>query len=273
MLVSAENWATDYYHAMQMKSTRIFRRKYRNCNMLLLDDVQYVQGRPGSQVELVHTVKHILDRGGRVVLAGRPGPTAFTDVNDAFVALIRKAFSGMLVRPSEQERVDILEELVRRNDVDVTPEVLHFLARSHGECFASMKSAVAGLGLCACMEPGKVVTMPMAVSALSAMQPAESTRRVTLKDIRATVVDVLGVTADQLEGRSRTRTVCRARHVAMYLSNKLTEASLSDIARFYGRGSHSTVKHAVEKISDQSDADRHLASVLDRMEKELTGSN
>jgi chromosomal replication initiator protein len=269
-LVSADDWATDYYHAIQIKATRAFRRKYRDCDMLIVDDIQYVQGRVGCQKELVQTVKSILDRGGRVVLAGRPAPTAFREVEPSFEALIRKAFSGMLARPTEKERVEIVRELARRHEVEADPEVINYIARSQGQCFASMESAVAGLGLCAGLQGGGRVTMAMAMHTLCAMEPCESSRRVSLEDIREAVAEHLGVTGEQLEGRSRTRSVCRARHVAMYLSKQLTQASLSDIARFYGRGSHSTVKHAVEKIADEMESDRHLAASLERLESSLT---
>jgi chromosomal replication initiator protein len=269
MLVSAGDWCTDYYHAIQMKATRAFRRKYRSCDMLIMDDVQYVQGREGCQRELVHTVKNILDRGGRVVLSGKPAPVSFREVDDAFEALIRKAFAAVLVQPNEEERVRIVEELARRHDLDAGPEVCRFIAHSRGQCFAAMEAAVSGLALYAGLEGAGGVTLDMASNALSAMQPGEPVRRVRLPDIRKAVVAALGVTAEQMEGKSRRRSVCHARHVAMYLSSELTEASLSDIARFYGRGSHSTVKHAVDKISEEANENRHLAATLERIKDGL----
>lgn len=270
LYVSAEDWCADYYHAIQLKSTRPFRNKYRSTSMLVMDDLQFVQGREGCQRELVHTVKAILDAGGRVALAGKPSPEELQEVTDAFRALMRKAFPAGLVQPREEERVQIVRELAARRGLGATEEVHEFIARSRGECMASMEAAVSGLALYAGLDGHQKVALPMALEALAALIPPTPLRRASLEDVRDAVTDTYGVSAHDMAGRSRARSICQARHVAMFLSKKLTGASLAEIARFYGKSSHSTVKHAICKIDEMIRDDDHLAGIVSRIENRLT---
>ena len=273
LYVSAGDWCADYYHSIQGNSSRAFRNRYRSCGMLIMDDVQFVQGRHGSQRELVQMVKHILDKGGRVALAGRPRPHELSDVDPAFTALLRKAFPAALVRPAEQERVHIVKHLAARSGVLATDETWRLVARVHGQCFGSMQTAVSGLALLAGMNGGGRITVPMAADALAAMKPPPGKPVVGLADVKEAVLDVFQVSAEELVSRSRSRTVCRARQVAMFLSRKYAGASLAEVGRYYGGRTHSTVKHGVERVATASERDTHLASLVERLERRLADSS
>jgi len=266
---SAESWGNQYFFAVQQKRTRAFRSRYRSSDMLLIDDVQFVAGKPGAQRELVHTVKEVLARGGRVVLSGKPLPDELTGVDDAFRALLRKAFPAVLVRPGEDELVRVVGELAVRRGVDVTQDVCRFMARAHGRCLASMEAAVARLALLAGVEGLRKVTLVEALRAFPSIESRGEPRPVGLAEVRDAVLEAFPVEAQELAGRSRRRSVCRARHVGMYLSQRLTAASLSEIAHFYGRSSHSTVKHGVDKIAREAEHNAALAALVGRLEREL----
>ncbi len=259
---STEDWCNDYYHAIQQKRTRLFRSKYRSCRMLILDDVQFIQGKAGGQGELLHTVKQVLHEGGRVVLAGKPHVEALQELDPAFQALLRRAFPTVLLPPDLAERRDIVAELARRRGLKTTDEVCRYVAEKFGESFGRMESAVSCLSLYSGVEGCGRLTLSAARAALAAMRAPAAAMHVGLEQIREAVVQVFGVTSKELTGRGRSRSVCRARHVGMYLAHKLAGSSLAEVGRFFGASSHSTVKHAVDKIKAALDEDEHLAALV-----------
>jgi chromosomal replication initiator protein len=266
--VSAEDWANQYFSAIPRKSTREFRRRFRDCDVLVIDDIQFVEGKPGVQNELVHTIKHVLDAQGRVALGGRVHPETLRDLDPALTALLRQAFPAVLVQPDEAERLSIVRELAARHDVCADSDVLRHVARAHGQCFGSMKSAVSVLALISSVSGGTRVELPGAVSALGALRPA-TCGPLGLAAVCSVVADAFGFTQQELTGKSRQRSLCRARHIAICLSRRLTGASLSEVGRFYSGMGHSSVKHAADKIERLLAEDDALSAVVRRIERGL----
>jgi len=267
-LLSAEEWCNEYYSAIQRKTTRQFRKKHRSCRMLLVDDVQFVQGKPGGQRELLHTIKHVLARGGRVVLGGKPHPSELEDMDPSLQALLERAFPAVIRRPDEQERQEIAVRLAERNGLNANDEVLQHVATHYGETFGRLKSAVSCLAMYAAVHGCGTVGMEAALDAFAALKPA-GTRRVGLDEVRAAVLEVFDVEEQELTGSSRSRSVLLARQVGMYLCRQMTGASLAEVGRAFGRSSHSTVKHAVDKIQQARSDNPRLASLVRRVGERL----
>jgi len=264
IFTSTENWCNDYYHAIQQKRTRLFRSRYRSCRMLILDDLQFIEGKAGGQAELLHTAKHILSQGGRVVLAGKPHVEALRELDPAFHALLRRAFPAVILPPDAQERQSIVAQMARRRGLKTTDEVCRLIAEQFGDSFGRIESAISCLSLYAGVEGCERLTLVTARAALAAMQPPRTEGVVHLEQIREAVLQVFGVDAGELMGGSRRRSVCQARHVGMYLARKLTGSSLTEVGRFFGGASHSTVKHAVDKIEQALPADQRLAALVEQ---------
>ena len=273
IFTSTEEWCNDYYHAIQQKRTRLFRARYRPCRMLILDDVQFIEGKAGGQGELLHTIKHILEEGrGRVVLAGKPHLEALQDVDPGLQALLRTAFPAVILPPSNEERPGIVAELARRRGVKTTDEVCRYVAEGFGESFSRLESAVSCLSLYAAVEGCARLTLPAAREALSGMRAPVGRAHVGLEQIREAVLQVFGVSANELMGRSRSRSVCRARHVGMYLAHRLAGSSLTEVGRFFGGTSHSTVKHAVDKVEAALAVDERLAALVRQAEAKASAA-
>ena len=267
IFTSTEEWCNDYYHAIQQKHTRLFRARYRACRMLILDDVQFIEGKVSGQGELLHTIKSILEeRAGRVVLAGKPHLEALQDLAPALQALLRTAFPAVILPPGNEERQGVVEELARRRGVKTTDEVCRYVAERFGDSFGRMESAVSCLSLYAAVEGCARLTLPAAREALAGMRPPSGRAHVSLEQVREAVLQVFGVSASELMGRSRSHSVCRARHVGMYLAHRLAGSSLTEVGRFFGGTSHSTVKHAVDKVGAALAVDERLAELVRRAE-------
>ncbi|MHC4789017.1 MAG: DnaA ATPase domain-containing protein [Planctomycetota bacterium] len=266
--MSAEDWCNEYYLAIQKNTTHLFRSRYRSCDLLLLDDLQFVEGKPGGQRELLHTVKHILGAGGRVAFASTPHPQDLQEIDPAFRALLEGAFPAVLVPPPPDERLQIVKELAARRGLDAVEDVFRLIAETAGDSFTAMESAVSRLALYASVAGCGTMQLRAARDAFAAMRPA-TRQPVNLPLIEEAVVELLPVTAEQIVSRSRSRSICRARQIAICLSRRHTDASLTDIGRAFGGLTHSTVKYSAEKIERRLDADTDLAALLKRLEKRL----
>ena len=267
---SAEDWCNDYYHAIQSRTTRSFRSRYRSCDLLLLDDVQFVQGKAAGQTELLHTVKHLLDHGKRVALSARPHVEKLEEVAPELRALLRRAFPAVMKPPDADERDSVARELAARRGLKATDEAFELLSRGHCGSFAAAEAAINCLVLHAGVNGCGKVDLAAGLEALAAVR-AEPVQRLGMPAIAEAVAGAYSIPVEQLRGRSRARTVCQARHVAVYLSRGLTGASLSEIGRFFGGVTHSTVKHAVDKIASALDTDSRLAGLITTLEEQLRG--
>jgi len=267
---SAEDWCNEYYHAIQRKTTRLFRNRYRSCDLLLLDDIQFIQGKAGGQGELLHTVKHILAKGGRVALGGVPDVDRLQDVDPAFHAQMSRAFQVALVPPHEDERERVVEELARKSGLKATDDALKLVAQRSADSIAGAKAAINRLLLYAGVEGHAKVDLSVVVKALSGLGSTPG-RSVSLNDVKHAVAEAFGLEAQQLSGRSRSRTVCRARHTALHLCRSLTEASLTEIGRAFGGLSHSSVKYGADAISQRLKHDARLAAIVETISKSLQG--
>jgi chromosomal replication initiator protein len=260
VIMSAEDWCNQFYHAIQ--------RRYRSCDILILDDIQFFEGKASGQGELLHTVKHVLEKGGRVALAGMPHPRELVEVDPALVALLDTAFPAVLTAPRPDEQADVVKALAAARQLDAVEEVWELIAGRFGGSMSSLEAAVSRLALYAAVEGCGKVELAQARAAFNAMLPSAPSS-VEVGAIRRAVCDEFGVGPEQLLGRSRLRTVCRARHIAIYLTSAMTDLSLNEIGRAFGGLSHSSVKYAADKVAGELEADPELRPLIERLKARL----
>jgi len=265
---TAESWCNEYYYALQEKRTKAFRERYRRCNLLVIDDVHFVEGKPAAQDELMHTVKFLLSSGARVALSSVRHPDELRDTKPELKTVLREAFLAKLVLPSSHERQAVIRGLAERCGLNATAAVYRFLAESDYRNLRELRCAVSSLAAFAALEGKPTVDMAVALRGLAAMSHSRQVP-VRLDDIARVVCEVMAVRQDQLTGSSRARRTCQARQSAMYLARHLTDASLSEIGRFFGGKTHSTVKYAVQKVSERIKTDQTAARLIEAIQTRL----
>ncbi len=261
--VVAESWCNEYYYALQTKKTKAFRERYRGCDMLLIDGVEFLAGKPAAQGELLHTAKGLLARDARLVLASTVHPRDLAQASPAFRTLLGGAFWVKLVVPPQQERELIARRLAEARGLRAHSEVFRLVAARYSSSIQELNGAMTSLAAYAFLKGCGEIDLQAALEALAQMR--RSRRRLPgLRDIQALLLDVFPVTENELQGNSRSRRVVRARQLGMYLARQFTRASLSEIGRFFGGRTHSTVKYSVEKIERQLTEESDIASLVER---------
>ena len=202
------------------------------------------------------------------MLSSTVHPQDLQGVTPAFRTMLQGAFWVALVVPPMEECEEMAGRLAARRNLKLTPDICRMLAEQHASSLQQLSGAVDSLAAYAFLQGQSELDFATARQALARMRRSR-TRLPNLSDILKVLLDVFPVTEPQLMSASRCRNICHARHIGMCLARRLTRASLSDIGRFFGGRTHSTAKHAIEKIEREIQADQATAQLVERCERRL----
>jgi chromosomal replication initiator protein len=274
--LTAERFLTTFVRAMRDRSTADFKDSLRNADLLLIDDVHFIGGKPASQEELFHTLTALLEDNRPVVLSADRPPSALTEVD----ARLRSHLGAGLVcavEPADKAlRLGIverkLEVLAQRQNVELParPDVVQFLADrvpgSIRELEGALNTLVAGAGSRLAR-----LTVDEAQTLLHPNLKGGGERRITVDEIQKTTADHFGLKQADLLSERRTRAVARPRQIAMHICKHLTTRSYPDIGRRFGGRDHTTVIHAVRRIDALMAVDEQIARDVDALTRKLRG--
>ena len=270
MLMSAERFMFEFVAAMRARDTFAFKAKLRSCDLLLIDDLQFIAGKDVTQEEFFHTVNEIMAAGKRLVIAADRAPQALDGVE---TRIIGRLGSGLVVdiRPSSPElRRAVLERRVAElPEVDVPSDVLELLAARITTSIRELEGALTRVTAYA-MLTGATIDLAFATQTLGDMLRGRQ-RRVTIEQIQKLVSEHFELKPLDMVSARRARAVARPRQIAMYLAKRLTTRSLPEIGRKFGGRDHSTVIHAVRRIEALRDSDREVDGAVRVLLGQLEG--
>ena len=269
--LTAERWCNAYYGAVRDQNTKSFKRRYRGCDFLIIDDLHFLEGKPAAQEELVHTMKRLLNNNARVALGSTVTPDDMDEVKPSLQTFLQEALWARLRPPAPDEREDVVRQMARKQDLEATPQVLRYIARGKHKTLRDLCSTVSSLATYAHLNGSGKLNMQQATEALSHMS-GPTPRRISLDSISRSAAEVLSVQHKRVLGRTQSRRACHARHLAMYLARQMTDHSLSEIGEHFGGRSHSTVKHAVDKVDEMAGSDNRVQGELDAVKNTLKGA-
>jgi chromosomal replication initiator protein len=256
--VTTEILMNEFVEAIRTNSRPEFKRRYREVDLLLVDDVQFMQNHERLQEEFYYTFDHLHGAGSQIVLSSDRPPKDMATLEDR----LRTRFEwGLLtdIQPPEFEtRLAILRHKARAQGFDDTPdEVLSFIATHITDNVRELEGALIRVAAYASLTRIPA-TEELAREVLADNLRTKSSRVITPQVILEETAKMFGWTIDDLCGRSRRRPLVTARQIGMYVFRELTDYSYPQIAREFGGRDHTTVMHAVEKITDQIAERRHI---------------
>jgi len=247
--VSTETFLNEFVDAIRSNTTTAFKRRYRECDVLLIDDVQFMENKEALQEEFFHTFNHLYGASRQVVLTSDRAPKSIATLEDR---LRSRFLSGLItdVQPPELEtRLAILQKKLEREPTHHVPhEVLEFIASNVTDNIRELEGALIRVTAYGSLN-NQPLTRELAEHVLSDLVKAGQPRPITPAQILETTAETFGFSIDDLCGPSRRRPLVIARQIGMYLFRDLTDYSFPAIAREFGGRDHTTVMHAVEKIS------------------------
>jgi chromosomal replication initiator protein len=245
--VTTETYMNEFVDAIRHSSTTAFKRRYRECDVLLIDDVQFMERKESLQEEFFHTFNSLYGASKQIVLTSDRPPKSIATLEDR---LRSRFLSGLIteVQPPELEtRLAILQTKAEHEQVAVPDDVLEFIATHVKENIRELEGALIRVTAFASLNH-QPMSRELAEVVLSDIVSADQPRRITPQVILDATSETFGFSVEELCGPNRRRPLVTARQVSMYVFRELTDFSYPAIGREFGGRDHSTVMHAVEKI-------------------------
>jgi chromosomal replication initiator protein len=245
--VSTETFLNEYVDAIRTSSTGMFKRRYRDVDVLLIDDIQFIEGKEGLQEEFFHTFNSLHGANKQIVISSDRSPDNIPTLEDR----LRSRFNWGLITdiqpPDLETRLAILRNKAERDGTRVPEDVLAFIATRITNNIRELEGALIRVTAYASLnhEP---ITVPLAERLLGHLLSDAPAPVLTPVTIIETVADYFKLPVEALRGKSRQRPLVIARQIAMYVMRDLTDLSYPAIAREFGGRDHTTIIHAVEKV-------------------------
>ncbi|HWC40023.1 MAG TPA: chromosomal replication initiator protein DnaA [Acidimicrobiales bacterium] len=246
--VSTETFMNEFVDAIRTNTTTSFKRRYRECDVLLVDDIQFMENKEGLQEEFFHTFNSLYGATKQIVITSDRPPRSIATLEDR---LRSRFLSGLVtdVQPPELEtRLAILREKAQGERASIPDEVLEFIATNVTDNIRELEGALIRVAAFASLND-QPVDQELAQRVLSDIIDAREPRRITPRLILESTATSFGFSVEELCGTSRRRPLVTARQIGMYVFRELTDFSYPAIAREFGGRDHTTVIHAVEKVS------------------------
>ncbi len=244
--VSTETFLNEFVDAIRKNNTSSFKRRYRECDILLIDDVQFLEGRESLQEEFFHTFNHLHAAGKQMVLTSDRPPRAIATLEER---LRSRFMSGLItdVQPPEVEtRLAILR---KKSEVMIKPvpdDVLQFIAETVKDNIRELEGALIRVSAFASLNNFRITTQ--IAEELLADLVGSSIKQVSVSEVIEAISSYYGFSSSEIQGASRKRPLVEARQVAMYVVRELTDLSFPAIGKEFGNRDHTTVMHAVNKV-------------------------
>lgn len=266
--VSTETFTNEFINSIRDDKSLDFQNRYRNVDVLLVDDIQFLAGKERTQEEFYHTFNAIHEANKQVVISSDRPPKEIPTLEDRLRSRFEWGLICDIQAPDLETRIAILRKKAQIDCLDVPDEVIGYIADSIEtnirELEGALNRVVAYSGLMR-----SPVTIHLATHALKDILPPSRPKQVTIETIMQVVAEYYGVKVDDLKVRKRTRTVVFPRQVAMYLCRDLTDCSLPKIGEEFGGRDHTTVIHACEKIARDAPLDPSLAGDIEHLIQKL----
>ena len=274
MYLSSERFTNELVSAIQDGSMAEFRRQYRACDLLLVDDIQFLEGKERTQEEFFHTFNALHDSQRQIVLTSDRPPSA-TGLEDRLVSRFEWGMVADIKPPDFETRVAILRRKVEEDRlvIENADEVLAFIAKHRTSSVREIEGAMIKL-LAYSSLTRRPIDLSLAREALGVGPAADggggvSAGGVTPQRVRDKVAQAWGTTSEALQSKKRTKDLTIPRQVAMYLVKEMFDLSLVEIGKLFGGRDHSTVIHSIAKVEDDIAADAAFRRRIEELREAL----
>ncbi len=269
--VSSEQFTAAFVWSVRNNQMRSFSNLYRNLDVLIIDDVQFLSGKRKTQDEFFHVFNSLHQAGKQIVLSADRPPNEIDGIDEYLISRFQWGMLADMQMPDPGTRLAILKQRVREQDIDVDEDVLNFIAENVKNNVRQLEGALTKM-LAVAQFNRTPVDVSLARRILVDML-GPSRQGHTIDFIADVVSSHVGIPITELKDRSRRRPIVFARHVAMYFAKQFSGKPLTSIGRFFGGRDHSTVLHAINSIEQQVEYDQEVRQTVAAIRRKLQTVN
>ncbi|WP_124726253.1 chromosomal replication initiator protein DnaA [Staphylospora marina] len=266
--ISSEKFTNEFINAIRDNKTIQFRNKYRNVDILLIDDIQFLAGKEQTQEEFFHTFNALHEANKQIIISSDRPPKEIPTLEDR----LRSRFEWGLITdvqpPDLETRIAILRKKAIADNLDVPGEVLAYIADRVDTNIRELEGALIRVVAYSALM-NRPVSPELAAEALKDIMPRSRPKVVSIQDIQQEVSNYYRLRIEDLKSKKRTKSVALPRQIAMYLCRELTDHSLPKIGEDFGGRDHTTVIHAHEKISRMVKQDTQMQQAVEELKKRI----
>ncbi|MBE3587894.1 MAG: chromosomal replication initiator protein DnaA [Thermoanaerobacteraceae bacterium] len=268
--VTSEKFTNDLIAAISQRESSQFRERYRSMDILLVDDIQFLAGKEKTQEEFFHTFNTLYESNRQIIISSDRPPKEITTLEDRLRSRFEWGLITDIQPPDLETRIAILRNKAQFDNITVHDDTLEYIAQHIKSNIRELEGALIRVVAYASLYKLPVTT-ELAASVLKDLLPKRTPIQITPDLIQEKVASYFGIKFEEFKSRKRTRNIAFPRQVAMYLCRELTDLSLPDIGKEFGGRDHTTVLHAVEKISEQLSQDSLLEETITKIKQNILG--
>ena len=268
--VSTESFVNDLIHAIQKGKTLEFKKKYRNVDILLIDDIQFLAGKEAMQEEFFHTFNALHDANKQIVCTSDRPPKEIHTLEERLRSRFEWGLITDLQPPDLATRIAILRNKIEDEHIQIPDSVIEFIAENVTNNVRELEGSlikILAFASLTCQE----ISVGIAEEALRDLVKAPREKKITPRKIMDAVAGEYDIPAESLKAKTRISRVVRARQISMFLCREMTDLSLVMIGEKFGGRDHSTVLHSVRKIESLAGEDPVLSGRIDDLRKKISG--
>ncbi len=266
--VSSEKFTNELINSIKDDKNVEFRNKYRNVDVLLIDDIQFIAGKERTQEEFFHTFNALYEADKQIILSSDRPPKEIPTLEDRLRSRFEWGLIADIQAPDFETRIAILKKKADVENLNIPNEVMVYIATQIKSNIRELEGALIRIVAYSSLT-NREINVDLATEALKDIISSRNTRQITIELIQDIVSSYYNLKIEDFKSSRRTRNVAFPRQIAMYLSRKLTDTSLPKIGEEFGGRDHTTVIHAYEKISQSLKKDENLQNTVTELTKKI----
>ncbi|RXJ58128.1 chromosomal replication initiator protein DnaA [Candidatus Marinarcus aquaticus] len=265
--VTIEQFMNDFTFSIKSKNMEHFRDKYRKCDILLIDDIQFLSGKEQTQEEFFHTFNELHNAKKQIVMTSDRLPSQIAGLVDRLKSRFEWGLTADIQIPGLETKIAIIEKKSELNGIELTRDVINYIATNLDSSIREIEGVLIRINASANLL-NQEINLELAQSLLKE-QIKEQKENIKLPDIITVVAAELNIKPSDIKSRKRTAIVANARRVVIYLARELTHNSMPDIAKFLGMKDHSSISHNIKKANELIEKDENFKLIIENLKNKI----
>ena len=267
LYVNSDKFQTQYTEAIRTKNRNDFIHFYQMIDVLIIDDVHWLAGKPGTQDILFHIFNHLHQSGKQIILTSDKAPVDLQGLEERLISRFKWGLSADLQAPDYETRISILKKKIYNDGIELSEEVIEYIASHITTNIREMEGALISL-LAQSTLNKKEITLELTKQIIDKLVK-NAKREISIDYIQKVVCDYFDMPIEVLKSKTRKREIVQARQIVMYFAKQMTKSSLSTIGSQIGNKNHATVLHACKTVNNLIETDKSFKVCIDEIEKKL----